>query len=47
MEALKSAREKYGFEDVWSSEGKILYKDVSDGNKIKAFLIKQYTSRRY
>ena len=34
MEALKKAREHHGFENVWSSEGKILYQDVSKGNKI-------------
>ena len=37
MEALKKAREDHGFENVWSSEGKILYKDVSEGNKIKVY----------
>ena len=35
METLKEAREDHGFENVWSSERKILYKDVSEGNKIK------------
>ena len=35
MEALKKAREDHGFENVWSSEEKILYKDVSEGNKNK------------
>ena len=35
IEALKKAREDHGFENVWSSEGNILYKDVSEGNKIK------------
>ena len=34
IEALKKAREDHGFENVWSSEGKILYKDISEGNKI-------------
>ena len=37
MEALKKARKDHGFENVWSSEGKILYKDVSEGNKIKVY----------
>ena len=37
MEALQKAREDHGFENVWSSEGKILYKDVSKGNKIKVY----------
>ena len=47
MEAVKKAREDHGFENVWSSEGKILNKDVSKGKKIKVYLIKKYTSRRY
>ena len=37
MEALKKARENHGFENVWSNEGKILYKYVSKGNKIKVY----------
>ena len=37
MAALKKAREDHGFEIVWSSEGKILYKDVREGNKIKVY----------
>ena len=37
MEALKKAREGHGFENVWSSEGKILYKDISQGNKINVY----------
>ena len=37
MEALKKARKDHGFENVWSSEGKILYKDISKGNKIKVY----------
>ena len=37
MEALKKAREDHGFQNVWSSEGKIPYKDVSEGNKIKVY----------
>ena len=37
IEALKKAREDHGFENVWSSEGNILYKDVSEGNKIKVY----------
>ena len=34
MEALKKVREDHGSENVWWSEGKILYKDISEGNKI-------------
>ena len=37
MEALKKGREDRGFENVWSSEGNILYKDISEGNKIKVY----------
>ena len=37
MEVLKKVREDHDFENVWSSEGKILYKDVSEGNKIKVY----------
>ena len=37
MEAVKKAREDHGFENVWSSEGKILNKDVSKGKKIKVY----------
>ena len=35
MEALKKAREDHAFENVWSSEGKILYKDISQGKETK------------
>ena len=35
VEAVKKAREGHGFENVWSREGKILYKNVSKRNKIK------------
>ena len=37
MEALKKAREDHGFENAWSSKGKILYKDVRKGNSIKVY----------
>ena len=37
MEALKKAIEDHGFENVWSIEGKIIYEDVSEGNKIKVY----------
>ena len=37
MEALKKAGKDYGFENVQSSEGEILYKDVSEENKIKVY----------
>ena len=38
MEALKKAREEHGFVNVWSSEGKILYKDVSKGNILQSVI---------
>ena len=34
---LKKAREMYGFNNVWSQDGKILYSDVNDRNKVKVF----------
>ena len=37
MEAPTKAREDDGFANLWSSEGKVLYKDVSEGNKIKTY----------
>ena len=33
---LKEARSKHGFANVWSSDGKILYKDMSD-HRVKVF----------
>ena len=37
MDALNKAREDHGFENVWSTEGKILYKYASEGNKVKVY----------
>ena len=37
IEVLKKAREDHGFENAWSSEGKTLYKDISEVNKIKVY----------
>ena len=34
---LKKVREMYGFKNVWSQDGKILFSDVNDGNKVKVF----------
>ena len=34
---MKVARETYGFKNVWSQDGKILYTDANDRNKIKVF----------
>ena len=39
MEVFKKAREEHGFENVWSSKGKIIYIDVSEANKTKFILI--------
>ena len=36
MSELSKAREKFGFKSVWTSDGKILYKDETE-NKIKVF----------
>ena len=35
MSVLNEATEKYGFKNVWTYEGRILYKDSNDGQKIK------------
>ena len=37
MEKLQKAREEHGFRNVWSSDGKILYIDVNDHNRVKVF----------
>ena len=34
---MKVARETYGFKNVWSQYGKILYTDANDRHKIKLF----------
>ena len=34
---MKVARKTYGFKNVWSQDGKILYTDANDRNKIKVF----------
>ena len=34
---MKVARETFGFKNVWSEDGKILYTDANDRNKIKVF----------
>ena len=37
MSVLKEAREKYGFKNVWTYDGRILYKDNNDGQKTKIY----------
>ena len=37
MEKLQKAREEHGFRNVWSNDGKILYIDVNDHNRVKVF----------
>ena len=37
MKKLNEARESYNFKNVWTSDGKVLYKDVS--GKIKVYYI--------
>ena len=34
---LKKARKMYDFKNVWSQDGKILFLDVNDRNKVKVF----------
>ena len=34
---LKKAREMYGFNNVWSQDGKIVFSDVNDRNKVNVF----------
>ena len=34
---LKKPRKMYGFKNVWSQDGKILFSDVNDRNQAKAF----------
>ena len=36
-ERFNEAREKYGFKNVWTYDGRILYKDNNDGQKIKIY----------
>ena len=35
MEKLEKAREEHSFQNVWSSDGKILYIDVNNHNRVK------------
>ena len=37
MSILNEAREKFGFQNVWTYDGRILYKDNKDGQKIKIY----------
>ena len=37
MSVLNKAREKYGFKNVWTYGGRILYKDINDEKKIKIY----------
>ena len=34
---MKIARKTYGFKNVWSQDGEILYIDANDKNKVKVF----------
>ena len=34
---LRKAREMHGFNNVWSQDGKILFSDANDRNKVKEF----------
>ena len=37
MEKLQKAKEEHGFRNVWSNDGKILYIDANDNNRVKVF----------
>ena len=37
MSVLNEAREKYGFKNVWTYDGRILDNDENDGQKIKIY----------
>ena len=37
MSILNEAREKFGFMNVWTYDGQILYKDNNDGQNIKIY----------
>ena len=34
---LNEAREKFGFKNVWAYDGRILFEDNNDGQKIKVY----------
>ena len=38
MSILNEAREKFGFMNIWTYDGHILYKDDNDGAKVKNLL---------
>ena len=38
MEKLQKAREEHSFRSVWPNDGKILYIDVNDHNRVKGIL---------
>ena len=37
MSVLDEAREKYGFKNIWTHDGRIVYKDNNVGQKIKIY----------
>ena len=37
MEKLQKAGEEHSFRDVWTNDGKILYIDINDHNRVKVF----------
>ena len=37
MSVLNEAREKYGFKNVWTYDGRIRYKDINDEQNIKIY----------
>ena len=42
MSVLNEAREKFGFKNVWTYDGWILYKNNNDGQKIRIIMSRIY-----
>ena len=40
---MKVARKTYGFKNVWSQEGKVLYTEANDRKRLRYFMIKSYS----
>ena len=37
VSVLNEAREKFGFKNVWTCDGRIVCKDIDDGQKIEIY----------
>ena len=42
MSDLNEAREKFDFKNVWTYDGRVLYKDNNDGQKLKSVMNRIY-----